>query len=724
MQFFFCLNVRLKVEILDIKVADKGFVRTCAGSGALRNNTELRVKNFEVKDNKRKFHEIEIDIKQPCSHCDGKGGHGETVCDECGGEYLKVAHSFTIQDNSKPASEATCFAKATYYYTCECGAVGTKTYEVGDLKNHTYNYKGECVNEGCVNSIKVEGLYSDDASLYNYINKEGLTIYEINANSSLHVRYIENKDGNSFTHKVYDEDGNDISNNGTVNEYVLSKNQKLYVHINCASSVKGQPYFAICCDHYFDEYGDCDFCDCDNATKIELNSFAYTGSVKTGKRIFKCEVTKDTYAQLVFTNANNERTVYKDEVTVSVIEMAHNTPVTVYSKNKFELKAGVEYRIYANFDLYSNVTCKVSLLKSDTPAELKEKAFVVNEASTSGDYVVLSGVVLSGIIERNDELFVYNLGENVSNSFKVKVNNIKIGKSSYSSIYEGENVELYVETEKESTDFNKNFVLSTVEYSDSNIVTDLNFYSYWYEEVEGGKNGSYVDGYKGSLDFTFTVDNKTVGPINFGSMEFDFDNDSATLGEYQSGVIHSNDSTTIKWLPFDILGHASSKVSVVDSDKTVADLYLSENAISEKTAQYNKKWQCNNVVIRDGYFTCDDNIYSSLTTLYKDNTLSNLDELMNVSFYAVIDHIDNYDEPRSIATFACSYVYYDLGYALAMPTNVEITYIGISNPDTPEIDVDNYSISIRYTSGGTTYFHVEGIDEATKDKGCYYIFVL
>ena len=38
------------------------------------------------------------------------------------------------------ASKATCIAKATYYYSCECGKVGTETFEAGDFASHSYEW--------------------------------------------------------------------------------------------------------------------------------------------------------------------------------------------------------------------------------------------------------------------------------------------------------------------------------------------------------------------------------------------------------------------------------------------------------------------------------------------------------------------------------------------------------------------------------------------------------
>ena len=49
-------------------------------------------------------------------------------------------HSFDKQVVSEEylAKEATCTEKAKYYYSCECGAKGTKTFEYGSATNHNF----------------------------------------------------------------------------------------------------------------------------------------------------------------------------------------------------------------------------------------------------------------------------------------------------------------------------------------------------------------------------------------------------------------------------------------------------------------------------------------------------------------------------------------------------------------------------------------------------------
>lgn len=77
--------------------------------------------------------------------CTQEGAYKHT-CTECSTSYTepiaKYAHSY-IQENASSQylnSNATCKMPATYFYSCTCGAVGTKTFEYGnvDSTNHQY----------------------------------------------------------------------------------------------------------------------------------------------------------------------------------------------------------------------------------------------------------------------------------------------------------------------------------------------------------------------------------------------------------------------------------------------------------------------------------------------------------------------------------------------------------------------------------------------------------
>lgn len=47
-------------------------------------------------------------------------------------------HAFTVKKAEEKYlhSEATCKKKAEYYFSCECGAIGTETFEYGQLASN------------------------------------------------------------------------------------------------------------------------------------------------------------------------------------------------------------------------------------------------------------------------------------------------------------------------------------------------------------------------------------------------------------------------------------------------------------------------------------------------------------------------------------------------------------------------------------------------------------
>ena len=65
------------------------------------------------------------------------------TCTVCGYEIAPVLphdHNYTEQvaTDVHKASSATCTAKATYYYSCKCGANGTETFEYGEPLGHSW----------------------------------------------------------------------------------------------------------------------------------------------------------------------------------------------------------------------------------------------------------------------------------------------------------------------------------------------------------------------------------------------------------------------------------------------------------------------------------------------------------------------------------------------------------------------------------------------------------
>lgn len=63
------------------------------------------------------------------------------ACGGCSQQFDKAAHEYNVQKVSDEylASAATCMNKATYYYSCECGAKGTATFESGEVAGHVFD---------------------------------------------------------------------------------------------------------------------------------------------------------------------------------------------------------------------------------------------------------------------------------------------------------------------------------------------------------------------------------------------------------------------------------------------------------------------------------------------------------------------------------------------------------------------------------------------------------
>ena len=77
-----------------------------------------------------------------CSGGTADCGH-KAVCDVCGGEYGDFASSHVfdkqVTTDAYKATDATCEAKATYYFSCQCGEKGTETFEFGDYADHVFD---------------------------------------------------------------------------------------------------------------------------------------------------------------------------------------------------------------------------------------------------------------------------------------------------------------------------------------------------------------------------------------------------------------------------------------------------------------------------------------------------------------------------------------------------------------------------------------------------------
>lgn len=99
---------------------------------------------------------------------DHEGGATETYpikCTECGyviEAQLDHTHKYTeaVATDEHKASSATCTAKATYYYSCKCGANGTETFESGNALGHSWG------QDTSIQYIAKNATCTEDAEYY------------------------------------------------------------------------------------------------------------------------------------------------------------------------------------------------------------------------------------------------------------------------------------------------------------------------------------------------------------------------------------------------------------------------------------------------------------------------------------------------------------------------------------------------------------------------------
>lgn len=150
---------------------------------------------------------------------------------ECGYTLTKYNHSFTLKDDTALASAATCEDDATFYYTCECGAVSTNTYtKTGTKLGHDYDYKGDCKHAGCTKSIAEEVEFNTalTSNFYAYrIYENGTHILKINTPTTRFGVSSTTWGNAKFTISAeYDADGNKLFRNGEID-----KPGVVYIHI-------------------------------------------------------------------------------------------------------------------------------------------------------------------------------------------------------------------------------------------------------------------------------------------------------------------------------------------------------------------------------------------------------------------------------------------------------------------------------------------------------------
>ena len=110
----------------------------------------------------------------------------------------KHTHAFTAETatNEYLCSKATCTEKARYYYSCECGEKGTKTFEYGKPLGHEYSdvvynwmnnvctAKRICTRTGCDHSEEETATITSTVTQQQSCEKDELTTYTATFNNS------------------------------------------------------------------------------------------------------------------------------------------------------------------------------------------------------------------------------------------------------------------------------------------------------------------------------------------------------------------------------------------------------------------------------------------------------------------------------------------------------------------------------------------------------------
>ena len=133
--------------------------------------TTAGVKTFTCECGATKIEEIPMLPHNPDLEWTSDGTSHWHTCGTCQQQLDKAEHVFDqkIETEDYLATAATCTAKATYYYSCVCGAKGTETFESGGMLAHQYVVKHdetqhwkECSGCGYIDETsRVEHSYTD-----------------------------------------------------------------------------------------------------------------------------------------------------------------------------------------------------------------------------------------------------------------------------------------------------------------------------------------------------------------------------------------------------------------------------------------------------------------------------------------------------------------------------------------------------------------------------------
>ncbi len=124
----------------------------------------------------------------------------KAVCSVCNQEYGSVlghSHTFTEQvvQDIYLKEKAKCESKAKYYYSCECGEMGTETFESGVAQGHSFtNYKSDNNATYEADGTKTATCDRDNCNKTDTIIDEGSKLI-----TSEGLEYELNSDGQSYS---------------------------------------------------------------------------------------------------------------------------------------------------------------------------------------------------------------------------------------------------------------------------------------------------------------------------------------------------------------------------------------------------------------------------------------------------------------------------------------------------------------------------------------------
>jgi len=175
------------------------------------------------------------------STCTSVGHEAYDVCSVCGystyQEIAKKNHTYNVKNinNDCLRTSATCTKKATYYYSCSCGAKGTTYFESGSLASHTLTHVVG----------KAATCLEDGYNTYDYCTKCSYTTYQkIDKLGHSFTNYTYNNLGQYYSvcdhngcNEIDCKDSIKLNKDTTINSNTFTSNEYTFYVSNYTSEV-------------------------------------------------------------------------------------------------------------------------------------------------------------------------------------------------------------------------------------------------------------------------------------------------------------------------------------------------------------------------------------------------------------------------------------------------------------------------------------------------------